>query len=66
MFSSRILLKSFCVAWDEMVSEMGGRSMAIRQRGGKILNRHVGWIGGHLFEKKSIICCQGIVKAIYW
>ena len=66
MFSLRILLKSFCAGGDEMVGEMGGRSMAIRQRGGKILNRHVGWIGGHLFEKKSIFCAEGIVKAIYW
>jgi len=54
------------VAWDEMVSEMGGRSMAKEQRDRKIFNRYFEWIDGHLFEKKSILCAEGIVKAIYW
>ena len=48
-----------------MVSEMGERSMAKEQRDRKIFNRYIGWIGGHLFEKKSIFCAEGIVKAIY-
>jgi predicted lactoylglutathione lyase len=48
-----------------MVSEMGGRSMAKEQRDRKIFNRYFEWIDGHLFEKKSIFCAEGIVKAIY-
>jgi len=54
------------VGWDEMVSEMGGNTIAMRQRGRKIFNRYVGAIGSHLFKMKSIICAEGIVKAIYW
>ena len=34
----------FGVAWDEMVSEMGERSMAKEQRGIKIFNRYIEWI----------------------
>jgi len=40
--------------------------MAKEQRDSKIFNRYIGWIGGHLFEKKSIICADGSAIGFYW